>query len=526
MLFSRLVVQVFRVNQILPLFASLTIEGSKRIKMLFCRTRTALLPFRASKSKSTTRIAPNPPPPPQTAPICGLPVELLQEITSYLELASTAAFSLSSRYIYYAVGTAHLSTYLQTGSSGHIQPSKIQRRKNIEILERAFPSHWYCAWCDIFHAQDKEGGPKSPAKEKKRLCAKYNSYLHAGKDDKYVLSYHHVRLVVNNALWGAEYGIPLDALHYHNQGGWTKVLRTQVPTAMWCEGRIRGGRLILHATFKIWLPESVTKYKSWLSAMWPALPQIVVGHRDSHEGHTGLKTTLARGNLFGHVQLCSMCATDYYIMRQNVKTSTGESQVCITIDTHRDLGDGRSPFDASWRAHGELGDGALGFGGDVVRLTDFRAGDIKKMFEAELPLRSDDKDDAVTKALSELHRRHKRSESSFSGTLSLTDENIESRSARVRASASTRVREDEEGRNRDANRRRDREEVARLSGTHRQIVRQNNVRIKAEGPRFTPPWGMGWDVFVDHGGMRGSDGIPLTDDERRQLTSGRGLFGG
>jgi len=59
-------------------------------------------------------------------------------------------------------------------------------------------------------------------------------------------------------------------------------------------------------------------------------------------------------------------------------------------------------------------------------------------------------------------------------------------------------REDEEGRNRDAYRQRDREEVARLSGTHRQIMRQNNVRIEAEGPRFTRPWGMSWDFFVDH----------------------------
>jgi hypothetical protein len=513
------------INQTLVLLAHLTIEGSERVKMLFCRNRPTLLPFKPSKSNRTARVAPASLIL-QTAPICGLPIELIQDITSYLEPASAAAFCLSARYIYYAVGTAHLSTYLQSGSSTHTHPSKVRRRKKIEILERAFPSHWYCAWCDIFHAQDKEGGPKSPAKETKRPCAKFNSYLHAGKDHKYAISYHHVRLAVNNALWGPEFGIPLDALHYHNEFGMAKVLKTQVPTAMWCEAKIRGGRLILHATFQMWLPESITKKTGWLSAVWPAFPQIVVGHRDSHEGHTGLKTTLARRNPFDQVQLCSMCATDYCIMRQYVTIPTGEKRVCITIDTHRDLGDGRSPFDASWRAHGEIGDGAPGFVGDVMRLTDFVAGDIKKTFEAELPFRSDSKDDEVTKTLSELHRKHQRMQSLLSGRQSLTGDITQLRSTNLGEPSSNPSRDDVEGMNRAAIRRRDQDEVMKLRGSHLQKVTRNNLRIKAEGPRFTPPWRMSWEEFVDRGGTRGNDGIPLTDSERSQLTSGRGLFGG
>ena len=76
----------------------------------------------------------------QYAPVLTLPLELIQQISSYLDSAAAASFCLSSRYIYYAVGTAHLNHHLSVTSN------KFERRKKIEILERAFPSHWYCAW--------------------------------------------------------------------------------------------------------------------------------------------------------------------------------------------------------------------------------------------------------------------------------------------------------------------------------------------------------------------------------------------
>jgi hypothetical protein len=161
-----------------------------------------------------------------------------------------------------------------------------------------------------------------------------------------------------------------------------------------------------------------------------------------------------------------------------------------------------------------------------MRLTDFTAGDIKKMFEAELPFRSDNKDDEVTKALDELHRKHQRIESSLSGRQSLKGDIIQLRSTNLCQPSSTPSRDEIEGRNRNTSGRRDQDEVTRLRGSHLQKVRWNNLRIKTEGPRFTPPWRMSWDELVDRGGTRGNDGIPMTDHERSQLTSGRGLFGG
>lgn len=264
------------------------------------------------------------------------------------------------------------------------------------------------------------------------------------------------------------------------------------------------------------------KDTDWLAEVWPTLPQIVVGHRDSHDGHTGLKATLRNGKFMDRVQLCSMCATDYFVHRGTSKSPTGERQVFLVIDAHRDLGDGRNPFDASWRAHGEIGDGVPGFGGDVVRLTDFQAGDFKRAFETEEPPKEDVKDDKISESLHELHKRHERTESLLSGRLKFWEEVIQSRSAGAGNSAGH-----EEESDRNPQRRRD-TDAAEVLGerTHAQRVADNNARIIAEGPRFTPPYGLSWEEFVGRGGMRGSDGIPLTDNERSQLTSGRGLFGG
>ena len=371
----------------------------------------AIYLVRAPKSK------PAPSPMPlvlQEAPIYTLPVELIQEITSYLQPSSAASFALSARYIYYAVGSGHLQRYLQSGDS------KIQRRQNIEILERAFPSKWYCAWCDKFHARDQDGGPKNGAREAGRQCAKFNSYLHFGS--KYVLRYHHVRLAVNHELWGPEYGLPLESFGYHDEQGTAKVLKQQVDTAMWCEAKMRNGHLVLHATFKIWLPMVVMRNPEWLNAVWPALPQIVVGHRDSHHGHTGLKAALRSRMFEDHMQLCSLCATDFLVHRAYVRGDDGQRWVLILIDTYRDLGDGRSPFNLSWRAHGEIGDAAPGFGGDVMRLAGYQTGDIKKAFEEEGSVEKGEKAIELQNSLSELHKRHQRTESFLSGELSLTRE--------------------------------------------------------------------------------------------------------
>ncbi|KAF2248779.1 hypothetical protein BU26DRAFT_380706, partial [Trematosphaeria pertusa] len=295
-------------------------------------------------------------PPPQAAPICNLPLEIIQHIATYLSSAAAASFSLSSRYIYYALGTDRLSLYLTSPRS------KLDRRRNIEILERAFPSHWYCAWCDKFHAHERDGGPKRFEREEKRNCAEFNSYLHSGRD--YMLCYHHIRLAMNRELWGGEYGIPPSAFNLQQENDKLKIGKSTGSARLECEARVVSGHFLLHATYHLTLSFSPTRRlqpHTFLSTLYPALPHVVVGHRNSHSGHTGLRSALESAlarNWKYDAQLCYVCATDYAV--SCTTTTDHRPHLSLCIEVWRDLGSGRNPFDASWRAHGELGRGVEG----------------------------------------------------------------------------------------------------------------------------------------------------------------------
>jgi hypothetical protein len=80
-----------------------------------------------------------------TAPLLVLPIELMQYMTRFLEPAAAAAFSLSCSGIYHAVGKGHLEDYLSVHTDVE-RELRADRRLKLEVLERAFPSHWYCAW--------------------------------------------------------------------------------------------------------------------------------------------------------------------------------------------------------------------------------------------------------------------------------------------------------------------------------------------------------------------------------------------
>ncbi|KAF1993717.1 hypothetical protein P154DRAFT_527586 [Amniculicola lignicola CBS 123094] len=311
----------------------------------------------------------------QEVPLLSLPVEILQEISSYLEASSAASFSLSTRYVHYALGNQHLRTIVQTSSS------VFEKRKNLEILERAFSSHYYCAWCDKFHEHELAGGPRNYPKETERDCHEYNSYLHAGKD--YVLTFHHIKLALNRHLWGPSFGISLQDLCYRTSTI-EKFKHHQISTALEINAKVVDSRLILHSTFSWTLPRAAISGSDFVTRLLALCPHIVKGHRDSKEGHTGLIAHVARtaqALSLGPRKpwLCAVCATDFLFAEHHLPSQHVEYR----LQTWRDLGDGRNPFSVAWRAHGEIGGGIPGFGGDVIRLTMFRAGQIREAFEGE-----------------------------------------------------------------------------------------------------------------------------------------------
>jgi hypothetical protein len=344
------------------------------------RPSTASFPSKPSRSStvSTTTHKDTTPSKPliqQTSPLLSLPLELIQQIASYLDHSSAASLCLSSRYTCYAIGRNDLTEHLSLSCS----LPRFQRRKNIEILERAFPSHWYCAWCDTFHRHDVDGGPTRYANEAKRDCAEFNSYLHDGSE--YVVCYHHVRLALNRVLWGEEYGVGVEAFAYDEE--FTRKSGKMVfGTRLKCRARILESRLILHASFRVTIPPSgYLRPDEFAKILTPILPHVVAGHRDSHAPHTGIQKRLENALAHGGVskpQLCSVCATDFTIYYD----TTATPHPTLKISVWRDLGNGRNPFDASWRAHGELGHGRPGFASDALRLASFQPGDIKKAFES------------------------------------------------------------------------------------------------------------------------------------------------
>jgi len=326
---------------------------------------------------SLATIKPSPPSP--KAPVLTLPLELIQQVNTYLDTASAAAFCLSGRYIYYALGTEVLSRHVK-GSK-----NRFEKRKIIEaVVERAFPGHWFCGWCDKFHAWVAEEGPKNQQYSRKRRdCADYNSYLDAG--DGYKLRFHHVRLAINRASRGDEHGIPLSAFT-HEKKDMARISRTPVPTKLTVSARIVNGRFLLHSSYAIVLPAFTTRNRNLLKSLWPLLPHIVTGHRDTPNGHTGIMAAIdnviRRGWKYQFTQNCSTCATDWSVTSQDFSHATG-GQVRLVVQSWRDLGTGRTPFETGWRAHG-VGSCAEGSGANtcLVRLTSRPAGSVRRAFEA------------------------------------------------------------------------------------------------------------------------------------------------
>ncbi|CAO2654766.1 Nn.00g114990.m01.CDS01 [Neocucurbitaria sp. VM-36] len=324
-----------------------------------------------SNSLATIKKAP-------TAPLLSLPVELIQQITSNLDNASAASFCLSSRFICYAVGTNHLSKHIAASKS------RFEKRRTIEaVVERAFSGHWFCAWCDKFHPWSTNDGPRTVEKEtRRRDCAEFNSYLHDGAN--YVLYYHHVRLAINRYLWGPDHGIPLDALSY-TRSSMTKIFKTPVPTKLQCEARIVDTHFLLHSSWAVILPSWCTSNKNLLRHIWPSLPHILAGHRDSENGHTGLMAAIdnvvRRGWKYPSTQMCSTCTTDWTVTCHQFAHATG-GQVRLVVQTWRDLGSGRNPFETGWRAHGVPTQGHASSATELVRLTQMRAGDVRRAFES------------------------------------------------------------------------------------------------------------------------------------------------
>lgn len=420
----------------------------------------------------------------QTTPLCQLPVEILQYIAAFLSASDAASFSLTSRYVCYAIGLKSLHMFIQSGQT------LAEKRRNVEILERAYPSHWYCAWCDRFHEHERRGGPTCYREETMRECAAFSSFLSGGDD--YVVCYHHVRLAMNRVLWGNNYGIPVEHFGYteDSETRLSKNGKVKVPTSLLVEAKIVHGHLILHSTFKVTITTQLARQSGTehMDRLYSSIPHIVSGHRDNEYGHTGLRNIFDLALAYRtkqNTQLCSTCATDFLVAYDPSPGKPHEN--ILKVQTWRDLGTGRSPFDPSWRAHGE----SLGLpttSTDIIRLTSFRAGQIREAFQTGCSI---EPGDASWRDAIGMQWNWKDRMPDVWEDRSWTQDIIDARSFSPNDGATSH-----------RGRRLTREERAR----------RNNSRLIREGPVITRASGIGWSENV-HAGV--SAEVSLTGHERR-----------
>lgn len=113
---------------------------------------------------------------------------------------------------------------------------------------------------------------------------------------------------------------------------------------------------------------------------------MLTQHRASEYGHTGLMAALdnvvRRGWRVLGAQSCSDCATDWTVTALQIPRSVAGDFVRLNVQTWRDLGMGKSPFDLHWRAHGMymIGAGDFGVREEVRR----EKGSVREAFEGEM----------------------------------------------------------------------------------------------------------------------------------------------
>lgn len=158
-----------------------------------------------------------------------------------------------------------------------------------------------------------------------------------------------------------------------------------------------------------------------------AMPQLVVGHRGSSNSHLNLrdtiKNTLKKSHHKSRLCYCGQCSTDYDVtvdykdvpqllaepslsasaansispvtylntvseeedplMSAGSCSSPSNSDIFeLSIEVWRNLGDGRTPFETLWRAHGEKRNRHRNCTSDALSLMK-KAGEIEEAFQTE-----------------------------------------------------------------------------------------------------------------------------------------------
>lgn len=284
-----------------------------------------------------------------------LPVELKLEICDNLSPASVSALSLTSK---------HLRAVLISNNriDQSLKVNGAQRIEFLGLLERDIGQRFFlCTRCAVLRRFKSGCGPMQRHIRFWNCGCSHEEDTHV-ISPPYLLSHHHVRLVINRHLYGPGYGLSLRNLE---AGSVAPLIGGQAGWRQEWSARIINDELFLRVKHKIHGHNEHSLRRIIDTGLYMICPHIRL-----QAGHPGQPVALrppspgafdadslaisVTGPLFTECEenhgSCTICLTDYTVnVRQRTSNAeTGSRGWEITITSYHQLGKGRSHSDWKW----------------------------------------------------------------------------------------------------------------------------------------------------------------------------------
>lgn len=279
-----------------------------------------------------------------------LPLELLQQIASYLTLEAEAAFTLTCHDIAHAIGTQALANYYGKTASWY---------KKLEFLDVLLPDFspvdwWRCNQCMKIHRRSWVG----PSQQGLLIARWWKMRRQIGElrygpldDPIYIIGFDEVQLVMDRHFHRKRQefsnGICVESLKCSGSRTYSIDSTTKVILHYTFEPRIVIDRLLLRATYRFqyqrtmfFLPNvsvedvSVTKFMGKLG--FRCCSHLNVNDMNSLEGY----------NEGRRYKSCPFCPTEF---EMKIDNGDRESTTSLSVNVWQNLGSGRTPKDPKWQ---------------------------------------------------------------------------------------------------------------------------------------------------------------------------------
>lgn len=294
----------------------------------------------------------------------GLPVELLRSIACFLPPSAAASFALTSKYIWYAVGSQYWHQL-------PFQP--LEYEIFLGLLEKTMARHWLCDECRTFHSYPKYGSLFRNSSELPAWKCNLFGYRYLISPDTspfLPITYLKLRMAINRHLFGPEQGRGLDIFSTSAGRDSFKHGRCSQST----EACIVADELYMRCQTRTAIPFS--KNFEYIE------PQSICPHISSEDPEEPMmriiKCLLSRRDTgsreeYGRLRQCRYCHTEFKIQISRF----GSAGHILEITYWKNFGPGRNDRDQKWARHQ--------FSSMSCRDSDanFSPGSIQAAFESE-----------------------------------------------------------------------------------------------------------------------------------------------